>query len=463
MERIIALMLIAVCLPLTAEAQTRSSDRGQRTEARKFEPGRYRIVQTDGKEFIGEVEDRGDSYVVTVPMGRGSTVVTIKKSTVRELVAMPSAGAAALGEPAEETGESGGIDNAELQRILGPSSNFAIVDELSEGFGNAMEPAPMDEDSVQQMKRIAGPAAQVLTTDHFVLVYTSSREQARKLGSRLQSTYRWNIWFMEEQLKIPSRRPDYKLEIYFFGTHREFGAYAARELGMTETGGLLGFYTQGTNRSAFFEMETFPPFASLLEVAKDKNVDHRRRDQIRNVVNRNVEYNNLEVVQHEAAHHIHFNIGMFSRRVFPGRWVAEGMAVQFEVPPSRFGAGMGAINHSRLRQYRMIWGDLMDRKPAPHDFVRDFLFTMPPGAYGGQHYSLGWAKIYYLRRQFPEGFAKFMRSIAEWEEDTEITPNDMQKMFEENFGSIDEAWVEKFAKFMRDMQLRTSELPPDLP
>lgn len=418
--------------------------------------GRHRVVQMDGRTFEGDVTETADAYLVEV--GRGIKV-TVPKHLVKELTPVAAAEAAAAGET-EVFASTDLVSGDEIQRILGPSENFAVVEEFAESAGNAMEEAPVNEESLAQMLRIAGEKADSYETPHFLLVYTTDRGLAAQLGARLESVYRWNVRLME-MMGVPTVRPDYKLETYFFATHDEFKRYAAYDLGMSDTGGILGFYYSPTNRSAFFDMMTFEPFARALEAVKRKEVPHQERQRVTNLIRRKVEYMNLEVIQHEAAHHIHFNIGMFNPRSDRyNKFVSEGMAVQFEVPPTRFGASLGALNHERLRQYRQIWANVIDQTPM--DFMRAFLWHGTVD-YSGAHYSLGWAMIYYLRKEHFEGFAKFMKAISEWDDDVEITITEKQKLFEENFGELNEEWVKNFAKFMSELQLRTDQLPPDFP
>ncbi|MBW7906186.1 MAG: DUF1570 domain-containing protein [Phycisphaerae bacterium] len=415
--------------------------------------GRYRIVRMDGKQFEGNLTETADAYVIEVSKGIN---VTIRKNQVKEMTPLDGEAPAVEGAAAGDNR----LSDEEIARILGSDENFAIVEELAESSGNAMSPSPVNEESIAQMTQLAGDKAETLETAHFLLVYTSSRQMAQELGARLESIYAWNVRLMNK-LGLPAHRPDHKLEMFFFGTHAEFERYAAYDLGMSGTGGILGFYMPPTNRSAFFDMSTFPPYANALRYAEDKDVPLQRRREVRNKVMRMVAYQNLEVIQHEAAHHIHCNIGMFNRRQnSEDRWLTEGMAVQFEVPPTRFGASLGAINHERLRQLLQIWKPLLEADPPAMDFWRAFLWqgTMQ---YSGAHYSLGWAVVYYLRSKHEAGFAKYMLTVSQWEDDVHIDNTERQKLWEDSFGELNEKWIKDFAKFILGIQLRTDELPPD--
>jgi hypothetical protein len=445
--QVAGLVVSVMCLPLgllmavPAEAQV---------------SGKYRIVQTNGRVVEGEVTEEGDSYVVVQKVGeKGSIRTVVRKNVVRELIPLDEASAGEEGSG--EAGE-GGLTAEELKTILGPDTNFSILEEFGETSGNAMDAAPADDESIEQMRRIAGPKADVLMTDHFAFVYTSERRLAVELAARLEAVYRWNVRFME-LCGIPSQRPERKLEIYFFGTHKEFRAYQALDLGVVEMG-ILGFYMPPTNRSAFFVMHDYPPFAAQLEAAKDKNIDYRERQRRQNQVDRMADYYNLEVVQHESAHHIHFNIGLFNRRGDSPKWLVEGMAQMFECPPSALGASLGTTNHYRLKEFRQIWGK--EREKFDTGYLQHFLWSRPRGEFGAADYPLGWALCHYLWRTKKEGFAKFLKAISELEDDVTLNPTERQKMWEDAFGPLTEEWEKAFLKYLNEIPLRTDHLP-DLP
>lgn len=418
--------------------------------------GRYRIVQTNGKVVEGEVTEEGDSYVVVQRVGeKGSIRTVVKKNVVREVIPLDRNGSA---EGGSDEAVEGKLTAEELKAILGPDTNFSILEEFGETSGNAMEPVPADDTGIEQMRRIAGPKAEVLMTDHFVFVYTSERKLALELAARLEAVYRWSVRLLE-MAGIPSQRPEHKLEIYFFGTHKEFRAYQALDLGVVEMG-ILGFYMPPTNRSAFFVMHDYPPFAAQLEAVKDKNIDYRERQRRQNRIDRLADYYNLEVVQHEAAHHIHFNIGLFNRRGDSPKWLVEGMAQMFEAPPSELGASLGTTNHYRLKEFRMIWGD--KREKFDTGYLQQFLWSRPRGEFAAVDYPLGWALCHYLWKTKKEGFYKFLKAVSELEDDVTLNPTERQKMWEDCFGPLNEDWEKAFFKYINEIPLRTEHIP-DLP
>jgi hypothetical protein len=349
------------------------------------------------------------------------------------------------------------ITDAEIEEILG-SENIEIeaLDHIEQI--DLMEPLDRDEYTVQQMLRIAGRGAKTLETDHFVLAYTSSTAKARALARRLEAVYKWSVKFME-MMEIPPVRPKSKLEIFFFATHKEFDAYSALH-GFREMG-VLGFYHHVDNRCAFFDMMTWPPVAMAYEKYQNPDIDYQTRRRKHNLIERFVEHMNLEVIQHEAGHQIHFNIGIFPLWGDVPTWVVEGLTMQFETPPSKLGASFGTINYPRLEEIRRLYGPRGENLPPMRDFI---LHDSMWHAGGAASYPIGWALVRYLYKTQREEFAEFMRLLAERENDRGVRVPITEKLgqLEEIFGKLDDEWIQGFKDYIGDMTLRTSVLPPTL-
>jgi hypothetical protein len=336
------------------------------------------------------------------------------------------------------------VSDSEVREILG-SEEFDLDDVIASG-PDPLVAVPADEASVQQMLRIAGgePNAKRYETDHFVLVHTSTADKTRSLASRLEAVYhhvaRWH-----EMLGIPVHPPENKLEVFFFGTHEEYLDYQGIQgFRMMQA---LGFYMRTNNRSAFFDMYDYAPFAAQREQLK--NADFQTRRRINNEIKNRTDKFNLEVIQHEAAHHIHFNVGTFPRRGDLNSWVVEGLAQMFEVPPGEGGGSLGATNHGRLSEFRQIYRD-----PERFDLR---LFIVDNRLWqGGASYSMGWSLHQYLWAKHRDAYAKFMRLMSEREDDVTVSETQWQQEFEEFFGAIDEEWVKKWAEYMNGLQLRRS-------
>lgn len=415
----------------------------------------YRVVRTDGKEFTGVLVERDDRY--EIQQGSGITVF-IAKNRVAKVTELEAPSPVAL-SPGGGTARRG-ISPEEIEAILGS-------EHLDIGTADRVEtvdlraPVETDMESVREMLRIAGPKAQYIDSfPHFVLVYTSSRQKAQELGARLEAVYEWHVRYME-MLDLPRvRAPEAKLEIYFFGTFEEYSAYQAVS-GMGITPGAIGFYMRTINRSAFFDMMTYPPYVQRLEQANAEGTPPAERTRIRSEVQHEVAFENLEVVQHEAAHHIHFNIGIFPARGDVPRWMSEGLATMFEFPPREVGASLGATNHYRLFHFRNTFGEKGERLPDMRTFILNDGLFFQLGFHG---YSIGWALNHYMFREHRDAYAKWMRLLGERDDDwnLRVETADKQEQFEEIFGEINDEWVERFNDYIASIPLKTTVLPPSV-
>ncbi|MBL8880794.1 MAG: DUF1570 domain-containing protein [Phycisphaerales bacterium] len=156
----------------------------------------------------------------------------------------------------------------------------------------------------------------------------------------------------------------------------------------------------------------------------------------------------------QSAHHIHFNMGVFNRKGDHPRWLTEGLAQMFEVPPGRSGSGLGTTNNYRLYEYRAIYG----KDPQRLGDLREFIVN--DGRWeGGRSYSYGWALVQYLMRDQKPKFAKFMQRQAAREDEVELSETEKQQEFEDLFGVVDDKYRKKFSDYVNDLPLKISELP----
>lgn len=391
--------------------------------------GRYRVMLHGGRAPIeGEVTEEGDYYLIK----QGVATMRVPKTQVARLIALEDA---ASGTP------DGKIDEAVVEAILGSESLELSALEEEDTIDLSVE-LPLDNPSLEDMMRIAGRKAKHFTTPHFVFVYTSEASQARELAGRLESTYRWCVTYIN-QLNIRKRLPRAKLEIFYFGHFDEYAAYQTLN-GFREMGA-LGFYMRTNNRSAFFDMNTWPPVADLLKQAQDPARSPEDRQRMRSRAEAYANWWNLRVVQHEAGHHMHFNMGIYPRFGDLPRWMTEGLATMFEVPPSEVGTGLGAINHNRLIEFRDFFGT--DPERVPWEYVRNVIID---DAQGYDAYVTGWALNHYMWREHRQKYGEWLRELGERESDftIQLSRTEKQQRFEDIFGTVDEEWVREFCRYI---------------
>ncbi len=431
------------------------------------EEGLYRIQLTSGRWIEGEVKQLSNgSYEIKT---RHGAIMTLPKYQIRKME--PLDGGVVESEEAEPNSTDEGDDfrrpikDEEVDRLL--SGITVGLDESLRGctYEEMMEPLPASEKAAEQMLAFAGEKAELMEKDHFVFVYTTSRDKALDLASRLESVWRWNARFMQ-LMELPPRRPEHKLEVYYFATQAEFFALR-REYGASAEIGVLGTYFPDKNRSAFFDLETFTPVEVLLERAENPDMPYDNRQYLHNAAMRWVEFNNREVVQHETGHHIHFNTGVFPADTSHNeiswdsvpRWLVEGTTMLFEVPPTSEGASLGAINHGRLKEFREMYVNPPLNAYQMEAFIVDNRIFL---AGGGNTYCLGWALVNYCWKKNREGLRQYMRIISKREPGFAIDYTQREKEFEDAFGEINDKWVEDFYKYVAELKLAESVLPPDL-
>jgi hypothetical protein len=410
-----------------------------------------RLLLTNNTEIVGTVTVQADAYEVQVAYGIKQT---IPKNQVRQIIALESGENSSSGSDASSNDQ--GVSAQEIQTILGtePLEEMYVWDYVKPV--DLMAPLPTDPDALREMLRIAGQGAKYLETDHFVLAYTTDMEKAKRLAARFEAVYKWRVW-LAGFTGITPTVPEFKMQSFLFATHAEFNAYST--LHGDTAGGTLGFWHPIDNRSAYFDIETFPIIAQYLRRYADPNVDPQIRRRGKNMIDRWVEHYNYEVVQHEIGHHIDFNIGFFPQRGDVPRWLCEGLTMQFEVSPSQLGACFGKINYSRLNELRTQYGPNLEALPP----LRDFMLHQALW-FRGYNYPLGWALVHYLIKNYPDGFPKFMRLIAQREDEWGILVPLESKLseMEELFGKLDGEWDRKFKEYINGIPMRQSELTPQL-
>lgn len=450
-RRMVMLLSLAVGLiTLTVAARHALADKS----------GRYRVTLHDNKVVEGELKETADGYEVTTKSG---IQMKLRRNQVKKLeelrepkfetegVAMGGASAAAApGASAgpETTDPREAITDAMVGELIGSDAvdpGSIVSSDLQD-----LSVLPLDEPSLKEMLRLAhtgtGQDAQVLQRDHFVLVYTSSRELASQLGSRLESVYTWAHKFMR-MIDLPAQRPAYKLEIFFFSSNEEYVAYGNNVGGIPSWA--AGFYMQSNNRSAFYDMNDQPGIAELFEQLK--RAPYRQRQFIQNRIKRECDFYNITVIQHEAAHHIHYNVGVFPKRAHTPRWLVEGLAQMFELPPGNMGGSLGATNYYRLEEFNQRWRRSRGSLVPTRQFISDDSQWNP-----GIHYPHGWAMVHFLWKKHREKFARYMKKIANHEEDVQYTVAQVQQEFEEIFGPADDKFHKEFTDYIFSIPRRRS-------
>lgn len=304
-------------------------------------------------------------------------------------------------------------------------------------------PLAIQGKSVQEMLRAAGPGAAAQESAHFVVVRTAGAGPADELTRRLELVYQAHVQFIHE-LRVPAHPPRYKLEVYFFATYEEFQTHLAA-LGEPRAD-LLGGYEPATKRAAFFDFDTYPPLAAVR--AAVTQAEPGQRDKLRARLQRRQEVLLTSVIQHEAAHQIQHNVGLFPAPERTPTWLTEGLAMLLEAPVETPDA-RPPLNSYRLLEFRKLYGD---GRQTLGDVRR--LLVDDDAWCGGKCYPLAWAIVRYLRDERPAGLVKLLRRAAEGELPRGTA--ERGAVLDELCGPVNETWIDRFYSATMQLPLDTS-------
>jgi len=231
--------------------------------------------------------------------------------------------------------------------------------------------------------RELGSGFQVSGTGHYMVAHPSgARDQ---WADRFEDLYRRFVHYFSVR-GFALSEPPFLLIGVVCRNREEFARYAASG-GQSVGAGLLGFYSNQTNRIVLYDVGAGRASAFGWE-------------------------QNAATVIHEATHQMAFNTGIHSRFAPPPTWVAEGLATMFEgvVGPgaSADGPRQGRVNRSRLQAFH----DSVAPNHRPEllaDLVAtDRLFQAAPGA----AYAEAWALTFYLMETQPLRYAEYLARTA---------------------------------------------------
>ena len=374
---------------------------------------------------------------------------------------------------------------------------------------------PADPQAEQALLRWAGSEFKIKRTPHYLIAYNTSSEAMEGLVVRVEHTYNAVYRFCEAN-QIEVDRPNQRLEIVFFDQRRWYDHHA-RQIGFNPEG-TYGVYNEASNRSAFVNMLNDPELVALEKgigrAQRDldqlvKQIDRMRqghhtlievqlsdgrrivgtanevekeavepaRQALRSLDARRKSFSariNQTVVQHEVAHQVLFNAGVHQRGASNPKWVAEGLATQFETPPNRRGTGIGTTNQLRLRDFRKAVGQGRDRRRLMgSDLVAAFqagrLFPLTklisdPGLFqqrgpaGTQVYASAWALTHYLQRRHSDSLTAYLGALADRTAGTAVSADQELRLFESHFGPLDDAFVRRWGNFIFSLPYRPPEV-----
>ena len=293
------------------------------------------------------------------------------------------------------------------------------------------------------------PKLKVEVSAHYVLLHdTSDAKVNRKTRSQtrlelLELVY--ESYFMKFALDgIVLEPPKEHMMVLLFAEENTFHRYAtllSPELKMA-----AGFWSPKDNISVFYDQGTTPSMKLLTALAQDlqktklklrgtavsQEIAHLANtfDLLSKVAR---EESDIEVVSHEATHQLAGNSGLLSRGKIGARWAHEGLASYFETPAGAGWGGIGAVNDSRLSDYRIVSRD--PKRNSIELVISDQLFYQARDqGEAVEAYGQAWGLTYFLMETRFDKLIAYYERCSQFE--NELSPDKRVGVFIEIFGDL---------------------------
>jgi len=228
-----------------------------------------------------------------------------------------------------------------------------------------------------------GGGYEVSGTGHYLVAHPGGARD--EWADRFEDLYRRFVHYFSVR-GFRMVEPPFPLIGIVCRNREEFSRYAAANGGPT-AGGVLGFYSNQTNRIVLYDVG------------------------VRGTGTGGWQQNAATVV-HEATHQMAFNTGIHSRYVQPPLWVAEGLATMFEGIVAAGGRSDGPsqarANPSRLAAFRTSVAPNHRPEILADLVATDRLFRAAPSA----AYAEAWAMTFYFVETQPARYAEYLARTA---------------------------------------------------
>ncbi len=345
-------------------------------------------------------------------------------------------------------------------------------------------PLPDDQNSrLEQELRTFCPKQdmKVLTSKHFIMLHDTPDKKpgdAAKGKKMARSRAEERLRLLEQVYEsflltffsrgVPLEMPPERLKIVLFNQYNDFKTFSvAQDASLIHA---AGYYNPIINISVFYDHASNKELQELKKLGEKLTKEARElrgkfitRDLKRLgeavVILAKIEQeaNDIEVVSHEATHHLAGNTGLFPRHILVPRWVHEGLAAYFESPSDVAWSGIGAVNERRLQYYRALEPD---REHSNIDFiVGDLIFKLAANVNSEIHgYGQAWALTHFLMAKHFDKFIAFYRKLGEMPPDSILTPEILTEVFSSVFGKERAALDVEWRSYMADLKTDTQRV-----
>ena len=300
----------------------------------------------------------------------------------------------------------------------------------------------------------------VEVSSHYVVLHdTSDVKVGRKTRAKaridlLETVY--ESYFMKFALDgVVLQPPKEHLMILLFAEEKTFHRYAMSidpDLQL-----VAGYWSHTDNIGVFYDQGSTKAMKLLASIAEDmQRTKVRMRgtaasqemahlaNSFELLVKVAREESDIEVVSHEATHQLAANSEIMPRTKVGARWAHEGLASYFETPAGAGWGGIGAVNQTRLADYRVVARD--PRRSRLELIVSDQLFYVARNhGEAVEAYGQAWALTYFLMEAHFEKLREYYKRCLDMED--EATPQSRVQAFSEVFGDL-RLLEQEFHRFM---------------
>jgi len=339
--------------------------------------------------------------------------------------------------------------------------NNATIQRLIEVRRRIKKPLGDHAEVERKLREITNlPKLKIELSAHYVLLHDTSDV---KVGRKTRSQARielleivYESFFMKFALDgVVLDPPKEHLMVLLFADESTFHRYAttlAPELKMaagfwSPKDNVAVFYDQGTTR----EMKLLAELAGNLQKSKVKMRGTSLSKDLAHLANSfdllikvAREESDIEVVSHEATHQLAGNSGVLPRGKIGARWAHEGLASYFETPAGAGWGGIGAVNQTRLTDFRIVSRD-MHRKNLELIVTDQLFYRARDLEQAVEVYGQAWALTYFLMETRLMKLMDYYAKCSEFEDD--LSPASRLQAFTDVFGDLN-ALQEEFQGFM---------------
>lgn len=307
---------------------------------------------------------------------------------------------------------------------------------------------------------------------HFLLLHNTSSEKSpytkkTRVEERIElletvyESFLMKFCLEGYSLQVPKQR----LKVVLFADRSDFLASGEEHIDIA-----AGFYTEKTNTSVFYDQGTndlhkaLEALSNVLQERKELAIKHRTpnaKDTVRMANTLRVltlvarENADIEVVSHEATHHMAAATGMFPNKAPVTTWAHEGLATYFESPKEAAWSGIGTVNKDRLRRYRELAAD-HEHSSIPF-VVSDRIFSKAGTVDAMLHgYGQAWALTHFLMNHHFQELIKYYQSVAAIESEENLEPDEYEHLFAEAFDddldTLEREWRNYMSELRTDLE-----------